>query len=178
MFRIYGPGSSEDPHLTSHRLWGTDSVTASYRAGFNCYGVTEGGRKRIHCPEQTKPITPPPAQRTGLPDTYLDAFKTILGELPPTTTKDDVLGALRAKLPPVPVDEQTKLPWPSRASTPSSRTARSEPPASGGGSCLTGVRLADGTVAARYPPRVQTRPGEYGCSGRSALQLYEVPPPK
>jgi hypothetical protein len=169
VFRVHHPGTSaaEQPL----RLWQKGPVTACYRADFNYYGVTDGGPDRIRCPEDARPITPPPAQKTGVPDTYLDAFKTILAELPPTSTQDEVLAALRAKLPPMPVDEQTKLPWAEPRLDAFVEDGAIGIIAGGGGSCLNGVRLKDGTVAAWYPPRVQTQPGEYGCSGQSALQL-------
>jgi hypothetical protein len=176
VFRVFDPGTSEDP--PSFRLWEKDPVTACYRADFTYYGVTKGGPDRIRCPEHAKPITPPPAQKTGVPDTYLEAFKTILAELPPTATPDVVLAALRAKLPPMPVDEATKLPWAEPRLDAFVKDGAIGIIAGGGGSCLAGVRLADGTVAAWHPPRVQTQPGEYGCSGQSALQLHNVPPPK
>ncbi|NKE56880.1 hypothetical protein FXN61_08515 [Lentzea sp. PSKA42] len=176
VFRVYDPGTSESP--PSWRLWEEDPVTACYRADFNYYGVTDGGPERIRCPQDARPITPPPAQRTGVPDTYLEAFKTILAELPPAPTQDEVLAALRAKLPPVPVDEQTKLPWVEPRLDAFVKDGNVGIIAGGGGSCLNGVRLTNGTVAAWYPPRVQTQPGEYGCSGQSALALYNVPPPK
>jgi hypothetical protein len=176
LFRIHDPGTSEDP--PSFRLWERDPVTACYRADFTYYGVTKGGPDRIRCPENPRPITPPPVQKTGVPDTYPDAFKTILAELPPTPTRDEVLAALRAKLPPMPVDEQTKLPWADPRLDAFVEDGAIGIVASGGGSCLNGVRLTDGTVAAWYPPRVLTQPGEYGCSGQSALQLHHVPPPK
>jgi hypothetical protein len=176
LFRVHEPGTSEDP--PSFRLWEKDPVTACYRADFTYYGVTKGGPDRIRCPRNAKPITPPPAQKTGVPDTYLEAFKTILTELPPAPTQDEVLAALRAKLPPVPVDEVTRLPWAEPRLDAFVKDGAIGIIAGGGGQCLNGVRLSDGTVAAWYPPRVQTQPGEYGCSGQSALQLHNVPPPK
>jgi hypothetical protein len=176
LFRVHDPGTSEDP--PSFRFWEQDPVTACYRADFTYYGVTKGGPDRIRCPQDARPITPPPVQLKGVPTTYPEAFKTILAELPPTTTKDEVLAALRAKLPPMPVDERTKLPWAEPRLDAVVENGAIGIVAGGGGSCLTGVRLADGTVAAWYPPRVQTQPGELGCSGRSALQLYGAPPPK
>ncbi|MEV6242766.1 hypothetical protein [Lentzea sp. NPDC051838] len=175
VFRVYDPGTSESQ---SFRLWEQDPVLACYRADFTYYGVTKGGPDRIRCPENARPIMPPPAQKTGVPDTYLEAFKTILAELPPAPTQDEVLKALRAKLPPVPVDEQTKLPWVDPRLDAFVKDGAVGVIAGSGGDCLNGVRLADGTVQAWYPPRVQTQPGEYGCSGQSALQLYQVPPPK
>ena len=102
----------------------------------------------------------------------------MIAELPPTATPDVVLAALRAKLPPMPVDEATKLPWAEPRLDAFVKDGAIGIIAGGGGSCLAGVRLADGTVAAWHPPRVQTQPGEYGCSGESALQLHNVPPPK
>ncbi|WP_052685551.1 hypothetical protein [Lentzea aerocolonigenes] len=176
VFRIYDPGTSESP--PSWRLWEQDPVTACYRADFNYYGVLGAGPERVRCPENATPITPPPVQKTGVPDTYLDAFKTILAELPPAVTQDEVLAALRAELPPMPVDEQTKLPWAEPRLDAFVRDGQIGIVAGGGGQCLNGVRLTGGTVAAWYPPRVQTQPGEYGCSGQTALQLYSVPPPK
>ena len=176
VFRIRDPGTSEDP--PSFRLVEEDPVTACYRADFNYYGVMDDGPERVRCPQDARPITPPPVQRTGVPETYLDAFKTILTELPPTPTQDGVLAALRAKLPPMPVDEQTKLPWKDPRLDAFVKDGNVGIVAGGGGSCLNGVRLTDGTVAAWYPPRVQTQPGEYGCSGQSALSLHNVPPPK
>lgn len=174
VFRIYDPGTSESEQ--PWRLWEEDPVTACYRADFNYYGVTDGGPERVRCPENAKPITPPPAQRTGVPDTYPDAFKTILTELPPTATTGEVLTALRAKLPPMPVDEQTKLPWVTPHLDAFVKDGDIGIVAKSGGDCLTGVRLADGTVAAWYPRRVHTQPGELGCSGESALSLYKSPP--
>lgn len=176
VFRIYDAGTSEDP--PSFRLREKGPVTACYRADFNYYGVMNGGPERIRCPREAKPITPPPVQRTGVPENYVDAFKTILTELPPTPTQDEVLTALRAKLPPMPVDPETKLPWAEPRLDAFVKDRAIGIVAGGGGSCLNGVRLADGTVEAWYPPRVQTQPGEYGCSGESALALYKVPPPK
>jgi|SRR5689334_15577326 len=175
VFRVYDPGTSEDP--PSFRLWEQDPVTACYRADFNYYGVLGSGPERVRCPENARPITPPPVQQTGVPDTYLEAFKQILTDLPPTATQDEVLAALHAKLPPVPVDERTKLPWAEPRLDAFVKNGDIGIVAGGGGSCLNGVRLTDGTVAAWYPPRVQTQPGEYGCSGESALALYKVPPP-
>ncbi|MEU0881698.1 hypothetical protein ABZ345_24055 [Lentzea sp. NPDC005914] len=175
VFRIYDPGTSESP--PSFRLWEEDPVTACYRADFNYYGVLGSGPERVRCPENARPITPPPVQKTGVPDTYLEAFKQILTELPPTVTQDEVLATLHTRLPPVPVDEQTKLPWAEPRLDAFVKDGQIGVIAAGGGSCLNGVRLADGTVAAWYPPRVQTQPGEYGCSGESALALYKVPPP-
>ena len=174
VFRIHDPGTSEDP--PSFRLWDEDPVTACYRADFNHYGVTDGGPTRIHCPEDAKPITPPPVQRTGVPATYPDAFTKILTELPPSPTPDDVLAAFRAKLPPVPVDETTKLPWVEPRLHAVVKDGDIGVVAASGGDCLTGVRLADGKVAAWYPRRVHTQPGELGCSGDSALSLYKSPP--
>ncbi|GAA3655416.1 hypothetical protein GCM10022267_47000 [Lentzea roselyniae] len=174
VFRIYDPGTTESDQ--PWRLWEEDPVTACYRADFNYYGVTDGGPERVRCPEHAKPITPPPAQRTGVPDTYPDAFKKILAELPPTATKDAVLAALREKLPPVPVDEQTKLPQVPPHLDAVVKDGDIGVVAKGGGDCLTGVRLADGTVEAWYPRRVHVQPGELGCSGESALSLYKSPP--
>jgi hypothetical protein len=174
VFRIHDPGTSEDP--PSFRLWEEDPVTACYRADFNYYGVTDGGPTRIHCPADAKPITPPPAQRTGVPESYLDAFKKILAELPPAPTSDEVLTALRSKLPPVPVDDTTKLPWAEPRLHAVVQAGDIGVVAASGGDCLTGVRLADGTVEAWYPRRVHTQPGELGCSGDSALSLYKSPP--
>ncbi|WP_191300732.1 hypothetical protein [Lentzea cavernae] len=176
LFRIHHPGISRDDQ--PWRLWDVDPVTACYRAGFTYYGVTDGGPDRVRCPADASPITPPPAQRTGVPENYLEAFKTILAALPPTPAQDEVLAALRAKLPPVPVDEQTKLPWAEPRLDTFVKDGNVGVVAAGGGSCLNGVRLADGTVAAWYPPRVQTQPGEFGCSGESALRLHGTPPPK
>ncbi len=176
LFRIYDPGTTEDP--PSFRLWDEDPVTACYRADFNLYGVTEGGPDRVRCPDGARPIVPPPAQRTNVPENYDEAFKTILAALPPTPTQDDVLAALRAKLPPMPVDPETKLPWKEPRLDAFVKDGAVGIIAHGGGSCLNGVRLADGTVAAWYPARVLTQPGEHGCSGQSALVLYTTPPPK
>ncbi|MCG8922065.1 hypothetical protein [Lentzea sp. CC55] len=176
LFRVFDPGTSE-----SHqpwRLWEEDPVTACYRADFTYHGVTGGGPERVHCPAGAQPVVPPPAQKTGVPPAYPDAFKTILTELPAAPTQDEVLAALRAKLPPLPVDEQTKLPWADPHLDAFVRDGNVGVIAKGGGSCLAGVRLADGTVAAWYPPRVQTQPGELGCSGASALALHKTPPPK
>jgi len=175
LFRVYDPGTSEDP--PSFRLWDEDPVTACYRADFNYYGVTDGGPDRVRCPADARPIVPPPAQRTGVPDNYLEAFKTILAALPPTSTQDEVLAALRAKLPPVPVDPESKLPWKEPRLDAFVKDGAVGVVAAGGGDCLNGVRLANGTVEAWYPPRVQTQPGEIGCSGQSALVLYTTPPP-
>ncbi|USX52045.1 hypothetical protein [Lentzea sp. HUAS12] len=176
LFRVHHPGTSESQQ--PWRLWEVDPVTACYRADFNHYGVAEGGPDRVACPAGARPITPPPAQRTGVPENYLAAFETILAALPPAPTPDEVLAALRAKLPPMPVDERTRLPWAEPRLDAFVKDGNVGVIAAGGGSCLNGVRLADGTVAAWYPPRVQTRPGEFGCAGQSALQLYKTPPPK
>ncbi|MFD4639286.1 hypothetical protein ACFWN2_18350 [Lentzea sp. NPDC058436] len=176
LFRVHDPGTSEAP--PTFRLWEEDPVTACYRATFNYYGVTDGGPDRVRCPDGAKPVVPPPAQRTGVPENYLDAFRTILAALPATPAQDDVLAALRAGLPPVPVDEQTKLPWVEPRLDAFVRNGDVGVIAASGGQCLAGVRPAGGTAEAWYPPRVQTQPGEYGCSGQSALELYRVPPPK
>lgn len=176
LFRVHDPGTSESQQ--PWRLWEEDPVTACYRADFNYYGVIGGGPDRVTCPAGARPITPPPAQRTGVPENYLAAFETILAALPPAPTPDEVLAALRAKLPPMPVDERTKLPWAEPRLDAFVKDGNVGVIAAGGGSCLNGVRLADGTVAAWYPPRVQTQPGEFGCAGQSALQLYKTPPPK
>ena len=45
VFRIYDPGTSEDP--PSFRLWEEDPVTACYRAEFGFYGVV-GSPRRTH----------------------------------------------------------------------------------------------------------------------------------
>ncbi|MFI6099581.1 hypothetical protein ACIA8G_28830 [Lentzea sp. NPDC051213] len=174
VFRIYDPGTSESS--PTFRLWEKDPVTACYRADFNYYGVMDDGPERVRCPEDARPITPPPVQRTGVPENYLEAFKTILAELPPTPTADEVDGALRAKLPPVPVDETTGLPWIKPGLHAVVRDGDIGVVAKGGGDCLAGVRLANGTVAAWHPRRVHVQPGELGCSGESALSLYKSPP--
>ncbi|SMD17123.1 hypothetical protein [Lentzea albidocapillata] len=176
LFRVHHPGTSESP--PSFRLWDEDPVTACYRADFNHYGVTEGGPGRVRCPADARPVVPPPTQLTGVPEDYLEAFKTILTALPPNPTADEVLAALRANLPPVPVDPETKLPWAEPRLDAFVKDGAVGIVAGGGGSCLNGVRLANGTVEAWYPPRVQTQPGEIGCSGQSALVLYSTPPPK
>lgn len=174
LFRVYDPGTTES---TGFRLWDEDPVTACYRADFNHYGVTDGGPDRVRCPDGARPIVPPPAQRTGVPESYVEAFKTVLTALPPTPTQDEVLAALRAGLPPMPVDPETKLPWKEPRLDAFVKDGAVGIIAGGGGDCLNGVRLANGTVEAWHPPRVQTQPGEIGCSGQSALVLYTTPPP-
>ncbi|MDX3663388.1 hypothetical protein PV646_39380 [Streptomyces sp. ID05-26A] len=175
VFRIHDPGVDK-PTWNSWQS-GRDPVTACYRADFNYYGVMDGGPESVPCPAGARPIVPPPVQRTAVPDTYPDAVKTILTALPPASTKDEVLAALRAGLPPMPVDPESKLPWADPRLDVFVEEGAVGVVAASGTDCLNGVRLADGTVASWYPPRVQTQPGEIGCSGEAALTLYRTPPP-
>lgn len=176
VFRLHDPGTSDDPPYT-WRLWEREPVTACYRADFNRYGVV-GEPSRVHCPADAMPVVPPPAPRTGVPAEYTGAVEKVLAELPPAPTAEEVLAALRAGLPPLPVDAETGLPWIEPRLDAAVRDGEVGVVAAGGGQCLNGVRLRDGTTAAWYPPRVQTQPGEIGCSGEGALTLYRTPPPK
>ncbi|KJK35224.1 hypothetical protein UK23_43045 [Lentzea aerocolonigenes] len=140
----------EDEHdaMWTHR----DAVTACYRMEFDYFGLA-GGPDRVRCPAGAPALLPPGIKHDGVPDNYAEAFKTALSTLPPAPNRDEVLTAVRAKLPPLPIDEHGQ-PW--REPTLDAFVENGEIGITADGTkgqCLEGTRLADGTikVAAQTP---------------------------
>ncbi|GLY53221.1 hypothetical protein [Lentzea sp. NBRC 102530] len=142
-------------------------VTACYRMAFNRVGLTDGP-DRIDCPADVSPL--------DIPNGYEDAFRTVLAGLPPATTADEVLGALRAKFPPLPVDEKTGRPW---------RAPRLYVSVKDGdvgitadakrGRCLEGTRFANGIITVRFQPPPREGRDTLPCVPEVPLTTHRPP---
>jgi hypothetical protein len=104
-----------------------------------------------------------------VPDNYADAFKTVLSGLPPAPNRDEVLTALRAQLPPLPIDQYGQ-PWQEPTLDAFAENGEIAITADGTkGRCLEGTRLADGTVtvAAQTPSDIPN--ASKTCAAEGAL---------
>ncbi|MDT7788303.1 MAG: hypothetical protein QOF58_6722 [Pseudonocardiales bacterium] len=145
-----------------------DAITACYRMEFDYYGLADGP-DRVDCRPGAAALLPPGIKHDGVPDNYADAFKTALSALPPAPNRDEVLTAVRAKLPPLPIDEHGQ-PW--REPTLDAFVENGEIGlvADGGrGKCLEGTRLADGTVAVAVQAPSDTPNATKTCAAEGAL---------
>ncbi|MET9626395.1 hypothetical protein ABZX92_02935 [Lentzea sp. NPDC006480] len=131
----------EHTALWSHQ----DAITACYRVEFDYYGL-DSGPSRVKCPPGAPALLPPGIKHGGVPDNYKDAFKAALSALPSAPNRDEVLGAVRAKLPQLPIDEHGQ-PWREPTLDAFVDNGGIGITADGTkGQCLEGTRLADGTV--------------------------------
>jgi hypothetical protein len=81
---------------------------ACYTVEFNYYEASSGP-SRIHCPEGATPVRLAPTPRRDIPPEFSPALEAVLARLPATPAEADVRAALRAGLPPPPVDAETGL---------------------------------------------------------------------
>jgi hypothetical protein len=155
-------------------------VTACYRAEFGFYGVI-GGPRRMVCPPDPTPITPPstrPTPEIAIPDGADEVVEQVLTAAAPTPRADDIRGALGAALSrtsPDTLPGRRPLPPTPQVATDGSDigVALAEPDDH---SCLLGARI-DGTVLVWRPSRVQVQPGELSCEPGTALARQGMRPP-
>lgn len=144
-----------------------DAVTACYRMEFNYYGLADGP-DRVDCPAGAPALLPPGIKHDGVPDDYADAFRTALSALPPAPNREEVLAAVRAKLPPLPIDEHGQ-PWREPTLDAFAENGEISVVADGGrGKCLEGRRLADGTVAVAVQTPSDTPNATKTCTAEGA----------
>lgn len=155
-------------HLDEFTGWFVhrDAVTACYRMEFNYYGLIEGDPDRVDCPPNAAALTPPPAPRKGLPSNMWDAVENSLETLPPTPSKDEVLAAIQAKLPPPVVNPPTldvavqgKVVVVAAGSTDRGELE-----------CQFAVRTEAGEVDLWFPDRSKAQ--EFRCDTTTALQRH------
>ncbi len=162
VFRIYLPASNEFGGRVN-------AITACYRAEFDWYGPAKGGPDRVHCPKNALPVTPPDAQRLGLPDNIGTAAAQVLRDLP-AASKDDVLKALSAKLPPALLTPPT-LDLATRDGITVIAAGSME---RGVIDCRLAVRKADGTVKTWAPDYSLDHASEVSCDTERAFRTYEA----
>ena len=154
-------------------------VSACYRADFNRHGVMNDGPKRVDCPEHAIPVTPPPMPHRVFPHTYADAMKKILSELPATTSADEVLATLRAKLPPPPTNPFTRAPGTvpgvevklRNGAIGLAAVARSDQFGQQWAECVYAARRADGTATVWWGNAEPRRAGTVECTPEHALEV-------
>jgi hypothetical protein len=150
------------------------AVTACYEARFNYYGVI-GSPRRIACPRDAAPITPPtePGTKVAIPDGADELVERVLAGAARRPEADQVRAALQeglgkaaaaGRVPPSPqvavdgADIGVAL-W--------------EPDTRG---CLLGSRVG-GQILVWRPSRVQLQPGELSCAPATALARQGTRPP-
>ncbi|MET8762848.1 hypothetical protein [Lentzea sp. NPDC004782] len=156
-------------HDEYNALWvHKDAVTACYRMEFNYFGLADGP-SRVHCPPGAPALLPPGIPHDGVPGNYADAFKAALSALPPAPSRDEVLTAVRAQLPPLPTDEYGQ-PWREPTLDAAVENGEIGVVANGGrDKCLEGVRLADGTVTVGMAAPSDIPNATRGCAAEGAL---------
>ena len=158
------------------------AVTTCYDARFNYYGIIRGPR-RIACPENAVPITPPPPAprpEVEIPTGADKLVERLLTDAPPTPRAEEVRAALGAALGKAAADAATGpgphplLPEPQVATDGADLgVALFEPDDR---SCLLGARTG-GKVLVWRPSRVQLQPGELSCDPGTALAGQGQRPP-
>ena len=147
-------------------------MTACYEASFSSYGVI-GSSRRIGCPKDAAPITPPPAEPgagTVIPDGADELVERLLTGAPRQPRAEQVRAAvsegLRRAAAAAPAGREGVPPPPQVAADGTDiGVALFEPDSRG---CLLGAR-ADGQVLVWRPSRVQVQPGELRCDPGTAL---------
>ncbi|WP_439660486.1 hypothetical protein ACSHWB_02610 [Lentzea sp. HUAS TT2] len=151
------------------------AITACYRMEFNYYGQA-GGPSRVDCPPGAEALYPPGVRRGGVPENYADAFRQVLVALPPAPSRDEVLTALRAQLPPLSIDEKTRLSWLGPTLDAFVEDGDVGISADGGhGRCLVGARFADGTTAVQVQGPSNTPNATLGCTAKGAVHSQRPP---
>jgi hypothetical protein len=169
-------------HLEGSEAGWTTSppVTACYKAEFSFYGVV-GSPRRMVCPRDATPITPPPTQPTPeivIPDGADEVAEQVLTAAAPTPRAEDIRGALAEAL-----DRATPDALPGRRPLPPAPQVVTDGSDIGVAlaapddhSCLLGARI-DGKVLVWRPSRVQVQPGELSCAPGTALARQGTRPP-
>ena len=169
-------------HLEGSEAGWTTSppVTACYQAAFNYYGVI-GSPRRIVCPRDATPITPPPTQPKStivIPDGADKIVEQVLTDAPPTPRVEDVRAALVEALGKAASDAATGrqhlLPAPQVGADGTDIGVALAAPDDH--SCLLGARI-NGKVLVWRPSRVQLQPGELTCGPGTALARQGTRPP-
>jgi hypothetical protein len=169
-------------HLEGSEAGWTKSppVTACYNAEFSFYGII-GSPRRMVCPRDATPITPPPTQPTPeivIPNGADEVVEQVLTAAAPTPRAEDIRGALIETLgraaPDALPGRRTRLPAPQVATDGSDIGVALAAPDDHG--CLLGARI-DGKVLVWRPSRVQVQPGELTCAPGTALARQGTRPP-
>lgn len=155
-------------------------VTACYKAEFSFYGVV-GGPRRMICPRDASPITPPPTQPTpeiAIPDGADAVVEQVLSDAAPTPRAEEIRAALAEALgrtSPDALPGRRPLPPTPQVATDGADigVALAVPDDH---SCLLGARV-DGKVLVWRPSRVQVQPGELSCAPGTALARQGTRPP-
>jgi hypothetical protein len=169
-------------HLEGSEAGWTKSppVTACYKAEFSFYGVV-GGPRRMVCPRDATPITPPPTQPTpeiAIPDGADAVVEQVLSDAAPTPRAEEIRAALAEALgrtSPDALPGRRPLPPTPQVTTDGADigVALAVPDDH---SCLLGARV-DGKVLVWRPSRVQVQPGELSCAPGTALARQGTRPP-
>lgn len=155
-------------------------VTACYEAEFSFYGVI-GSPRRMVCPRDATPITPPATQPTpqiAIPDGADEVVEQVLTAAAPTPRAEAVRGALAEALGRVSPDAlpgRRPLPPTPQVATDGTDIGLALA-APDDHSCLLGARI-DGKVLVWRPSRVQVQPGELSCAPGTALARQGMRPP-
>jgi hypothetical protein len=155
-------------------------VTACYKAEFSFYGVIDSPRRMV-CPRDATPVTPPPTQPTpqiAIPDGADEVVEQVLTAAAPTPRAEAIRGALTEALGrasgDAPPGRRPLPPTPQVATDGANVGVALAVPDDH--SCLLGARI-DGKVLVWRPSRVQVQPGELSCAPGTALARQGMRPP-
>ena len=155
-------------------------VTACYKAEFSFYGVV-GSPRRMVCPRDATPVTPPPTQppptQIAIPDGADEVVEQVLTAAAPTPRAEAVRGTLAKALGRKSPDTLPgRRPLPPTPQVATDGTNIGVALAAPDHSCLLGARI-DGKVQVWRPSRVQVQPGELSCAPETALARQRMRPP-